>query len=133
MSATPDGARPAPVLLPATVIGSYSVPEWLGQLKNDFYRHRISRRYLDEIHEMAIKAAVVDQTRAGIDIISDGELRRDNDVDYLLARVPGVEIPRRDKADSSVALRARMAVWPGCRHEPETEGAQATSQNRLLV
>jgi 5-methyltetrahydropteroyltriglutamate--homocysteine methyltransferase len=88
-----------PVLLPTTVIGSYSVPEWLGQLKNDFYRHRISRKYLDEIHEMAIKAAVVDQARAGIDIISDGELRRDNDVDYLLARIAGVEIPRRDKAD----------------------------------
>jgi 5-methyltetrahydropteroyltriglutamate--homocysteine methyltransferase len=86
-------------LLPTTVIGSYSVPEWLGQLKNDCYRHRISRRYLDEIHEMAIKAAVLDQERAGIDIISDGELRRDNDVDYLLARIPGVEIPRPDKAD----------------------------------
>jgi 5-methyltetrahydropteroyltriglutamate--homocysteine methyltransferase len=86
-------------LLPTTVIGSYSVPEWLGQLKNDCYRHRISRRYLDEIHEMAIKAAVLDQERAGIDIVSDGELRRDNDVDYLLARIPGVEIPRPDKAD----------------------------------
>jgi 5-methyltetrahydropteroyltriglutamate--homocysteine methyltransferase len=85
--------------LPTTVIGSYSVPEWLGQLKNDYYRHRISRRYLDEIHEMAIKAAVMDQQQAGIDIISDGELRRDNDVDYLLARIPGVEIARRDKAD----------------------------------
>ena len=87
------------ILLPTTVIGSYSVPEWLGQLKNDCYRHRISRRYLDEIHEMAIKAAVVDQERAGIDVVSDGELRRDNDVDYLIARIPGVEIARPDKAD----------------------------------
>jgi 5-methyltetrahydropteroyltriglutamate--homocysteine methyltransferase len=91
--------EPNATLLPTTVIGSYSVPEWLGQLKNDCYRHRISRRYLDEIHEMAIKAAVMDQERAGIDIVSDGELRRDNDVDYLLARVPGVEIGRPDKAD----------------------------------
>src|SRR5215471_10641736 len=87
------------ILLPTTVIGSYSVPEWLGQLRNDYYRHRISRRYLDEIHEMAIKAAVMDQQQAGIDIVSDGELRRDNDIDYLLARIPGVDIPRRDKAD----------------------------------
>ena len=94
-----DADGDAGVLLPTTVIGSYSVPEWLGQLKNDYYRHRISRRYLDEIHEMAIKAAVVDQEQAGIDIVSDGELRRDNDVDYLLARIPGVEIARPDKAD----------------------------------
>ncbi len=99
MTAAPDARRGPEVLLPTTVIGSYSVPEWLAQLKNDCYRHRISRRYLDEIHEMAIKAAVVDQERAGIDIISDGELRRDNDVDYLLARIPGVEIARPDKAD----------------------------------
>jgi 5-methyltetrahydropteroyltriglutamate--homocysteine methyltransferase len=95
----PPAGRLTQVLLPTTVIGSYSVPEWLGQLKNDYYRHRISRRYLDEIHEMAIKAAVIDQQRAGIDIISDGELRRDNDVDYLLARIPGVHIQRPDKAD----------------------------------
>jgi 5-methyltetrahydropteroyltriglutamate--homocysteine methyltransferase len=89
----------APVLLPTTVIGSYSVPEWLGRVKNDLYRHRISRKLFDEIHETAIKAAVLDQERAGIDIVSDGELRRDNDVDYLLASMPGVEIPQRDKAD----------------------------------
>jgi 5-methyltetrahydropteroyltriglutamate--homocysteine methyltransferase len=86
-------------VLPTTVIGSFSVPEWLGELKNDCYRRRISRRYLDEIHEMAIKAALVDQQQAGIDIVSDGELRRDNDVDYLLARIPGVEIAHPDKAD----------------------------------
>jgi 5-methyltetrahydropteroyltriglutamate--homocysteine methyltransferase len=93
------GLTPGGRLLPTTVIGSYSVPEWLGRLKNDFYQRRISQRYLDEIHEMAIKAAVVDQQRAGLDIVSDGELRRDNDIDYLLARIPGVEIPQRAKAD----------------------------------
>jgi 5-methyltetrahydropteroyltriglutamate--homocysteine methyltransferase len=91
--------RLAPVLLPTTVIGSYSVPEWLGQVKNELHRHQISRKLFDEIHEMAIKAAVLDQERAGIDIISDGELRRDNDIDYLLASMPGIDIPRRDKGD----------------------------------
>ena len=105
----PDARRLSPVLLPTTVIGSYSVPEWLGQLRNDYYRHRISRRYLDEIHEMATKAAVMDQQQAGIDIVSDGELRRDNDVDYLLARIPGVQIPRPDKADYFDYYDARLS------------------------
>ncbi len=105
----PAGRRLSPVLLPTTVIGSYSVPEWLGQVRNDYHRHRISRRYLDEIHEMAIKAAVMDQQQAGIDIVSDGELRRDNDVDYLLARIPGVEIPRPDKADYFDYYDARLS------------------------
>ncbi|MGH3811121.1 MAG: hypothetical protein ACRDUV_01530, partial [Pseudonocardiaceae bacterium] len=80
-------------LLPTTVVGSYSVPEWLERLKTDYYRNRISRSHLGEIHDMAIKAALKDQEKAGIDIVSDGELRRDNDIDYLLARIPGVQIP----------------------------------------
>ncbi|MGH3885807.1 MAG: hypothetical protein ACRDSZ_04420 [Pseudonocardiaceae bacterium] len=79
--------------LPTTVVGSYSVPEWLERLKTDYYRNRISRSHLGEIHDMAIKAALKDQEKAGIDIVSDGELRRDNDIDYLLARIPGVQIP----------------------------------------
>ena len=101
--------RPAGTLLPTTVIGSYAVPEWLGQLKNDYCQRRISKSYLDEIHEMAIKAAILDQERAGIDIVSDGELRRDNDIDYLLARIPGVEIPQRAKADYFDYYEAEVA------------------------
>jgi 5-methyltetrahydropteroyltriglutamate--homocysteine methyltransferase len=79
------------------VVGSYSVPEWLERLKTDFYQRRISGQYLDDIHEVAVKAALKDQETAGVDIVSDGELRRDNDVDYFLARMPGVEIPHAAK------------------------------------
>ncbi len=86
-------------LLPTTVVGSYSVPEWLERLKTEYYQRRISVQHLTEIHEVAIKAAVKDQELAGIDIVSDGELRRDNDVDYFLARIPGVHIPQRAKTD----------------------------------
>jgi 5-methyltetrahydropteroyltriglutamate--homocysteine methyltransferase len=79
-------------LLPTTVVGSYSVPEWMERLKTDYLRGRISHAQLAELHEMAIKAALRDQELAGIDIISDGELRRYNDIDYFLARLPGIEI-----------------------------------------
>jgi 5-methyltetrahydropteroyltriglutamate--homocysteine methyltransferase len=89
---------PTPVL-PTTVVGSYSVPEWLERLKTEYYQRRISAAHLAEIHEVAIKAAIKDQERAGIDIVSDGELRRDNDIDYFLARIPGVHIAQRAKAD----------------------------------
>jgi len=75
------------------------VPEWLERLKTEYYQRRISAQHLAEIHDMAIKAAVKDQELAGIDIVSDGELRRDNDVDYFLARIPGVDILHRAKAD----------------------------------
>src|SRR3984885_10798103 len=88
-----------PHLLPTTVVGSYSVPEWLERLKTEYYQRRISAAHLAEIHEVAIKAAVKDQERAGIYIVSDGELRRDNDIDYFLARIPGVHIAQRAKSD----------------------------------
>ena len=86
------GAAGRSPLLPTTVVGSYSVPEWLERLKNDYYQNRLSWQHLSEICDVAIKAALKDQELAGIDVVSDGELRRDNDIDYLLARIPGVEV-----------------------------------------
>ncbi len=78
--------------LPTTVVGSYPVPEWMERLKTEYFRGRMSYPQLLDVHEMAIKAALHDQELAGIDIVSDGELRRDNDIDYFLARIPGIEI-----------------------------------------
>src|SRR6201986_4128010 len=98
------------LLLPTTVVGSYSVPEWLERLKTEFYQRRISAQHLTEIHEVAIKAAVKDQELAGIDIVSDGELRRDNDIDSFLARVPGVRIAQRAKADYYDYYEAEVAA-----------------------
>jgi 5-methyltetrahydropteroyltriglutamate--homocysteine methyltransferase len=78
-------------LLPTTVIGSWSVPDWLERAKTGVHHGSVSRSQLADMHDMAVKAALKDQEVAGIDIVSDGELRRENDVDYLLSRVPGVE------------------------------------------
>jgi 5-methyltetrahydropteroyltriglutamate--homocysteine methyltransferase len=84
-------------LLPTTVVGSYPVPEWMERLKTEYFRGRMSHAQLQDVHEMAVKAALRDQELAGIDIVSDGELRRDNDLDYFLARLPGIEIPHTAK------------------------------------
>ncbi|HTU72888.1 MAG TPA: hypothetical protein VMG38_05160 [Trebonia sp.] len=97
--AGPGARTGAHRVLPTTVVGSYSVPEWLERLKTEYYQRRISTAHMTEIYEVAIKAAVKDQELAGIDIVSDGELRRDNDIDYFLARVPGVHIAQRAKSD----------------------------------
>jgi len=76
--------------LTTTVIGSWSVPDWLERAKTAAYHGGVSRTQLSDMHDMAIKAVLKDQEVAGIDVVTDGELRRDNDVDHLLARVPGV-------------------------------------------
>jgi 5-methyltetrahydropteroyltriglutamate--homocysteine methyltransferase len=100
-----------PLLLTA-VVGSYSMAAWLERVKNDYLLRRISRHDLDEIHELAVKAAIKDQEVAGVDVISDGELRRDNMIDHFAVRLPGVQIDHASKKfyydfyDSVV--RARM-------------------------
>ena len=84
-------------ILPTGVVGSYSMPGWLERLKTEYILRRISRQELDEIHDTAVKAAIKDQEVAGVDIITDGELRRDNLIDYFAERLPGVQIDRASK------------------------------------
>lgn len=85
------------VMLETAVVGSYSMPAWLERAKNDFLLRRLSRHDLDEIHDAAVKAAIKDQEVAGVDVVSDGELRRDNMIDYFATRLPGVDVDYRSK------------------------------------
>lgn len=88
----------APHLFPTSVVGSYAVPEWLANVKTDFFQRRLSRSLLDEIHLASLKAAVKDQELAGIDVVTDGEMRRDNSLDYFLTKLPGVDVDNPTKA-----------------------------------
>jgi 5-methyltetrahydropteroyltriglutamate--homocysteine methyltransferase len=85
-------------LFRTSVVGSYAVPEWLANVKTDFFQRRVSRSVLDEIHLAALKAAVKDQELAGIDVVTDGEMRRDNSLDYFLVKLPGVDVDNPAKA-----------------------------------
>src|SRR5207247_11153450 len=102
-------------ILPTTVVGSYSMPGWLERLKTEFFARRISKHELDEIHNVAVKAAIKDQEVAGVDIITDGELRRDNTIDYFATRLPGVQTDQTSKKfcydfyDSVVRRKIPMA------------------------
>ncbi|MGH9686879.1 MAG: methionine synthase [Candidatus Acidiferrales bacterium] len=102
-------------LLPTTMVGSYSMPGWLERLKTDYFARRISRNDLDDIHDTVVKAAIKDQEMAGLDIVTDGELRRDNMIDYFIERLPGVHIDRSSKKfyydfyDSEVVGKIPMA------------------------
>src|SRR6201986_3062535 len=102
-------------ILPTAMIGSYAMPGWLERLKTDYFARRISRHDLEEIYDAAAKANIKDQEIAGLDIVTDGEPRRDNMVDYFVERLPGVQIDRSSKKfyydfyDSSVVGKLPMA------------------------
>ncbi len=102
--------------LPTAVVGSYSMPGWLERAKNDFLLRRISRHDIDEMHDAAVKAAIKDQEVAGVDIVSDGELRRDNMIDHFTTRLPGVEIDHASKRSYydfyDCVVRGRLPTGP---------------------
>ena len=103
-------------LLVTAVVGSYAMPAWLERAKNDYLHRRLTRHDLDEMHDAAVKAAIKDQETAGLDVISDGELRRDNMIDYFLEKLPGVDVDHGSKKFYydfyDAAVRGRMPTAP---------------------
>ena len=72
-------------LFPTSVVGSFAVPEWLANVKTDFFQRRVSRSVLDEIHLAALKAAVKDQELSYIHDIT-GTVTDANLLGYTLER-----------------------------------------------
>ncbi len=70
-------------LIPATVIGSASFPGWYAYFSEQVRKHpeRFGTADREEAIRDAVRLAVEDQLRAGIDLISDGEMQR---VDFNL-------------------------------------------------
>ena len=68
---------PIPSLLPTTVIGSYSLPKWLEAARELQTQGRLSHAELDEAHDNAVTSCLEDQELAGVDVVTDGELRRE--------------------------------------------------------
>jgi 5-methyltetrahydropteroyltriglutamate--homocysteine methyltransferase len=71
------------VLLPATVIGSWSLPGWYQYLLDERGGHarNFGRADHEELLRDAVRIAVADQLEAGLDRITDGEVQR---VDFNL-------------------------------------------------
>jgi 5-methyltetrahydropteroyltriglutamate--homocysteine methyltransferase len=79
-------------LLPTTVIGSYSLPVWLEKVRELGRTGTLTASQVAEAHDNAVRSAVMDQELAGVDIITDGELRRETMVDFFSLRIHGFDI-----------------------------------------
>jgi 5-methyltetrahydropteroyltriglutamate--homocysteine methyltransferase len=86
------------LLLPTTVIGSYSFPSWLDQARALAKQGVLSAAQLEEAHDNAVRSAIVDQEMAGVDIITDGELRRETMVNFFSARIHGFDMSGKMKS-----------------------------------
>jgi 5-methyltetrahydropteroyltriglutamate--homocysteine methyltransferase len=90
-------------LLPTTVVGSYPQPRWLidrAKLGGKVPRvrepdlWRIPEPYLEEAQDDATLLAIRDMERAGIDIITDGEMRRESYSNRFATALEGIDIER---------------------------------------
>jgi 5-methyltetrahydropteroyltriglutamate--homocysteine methyltransferase len=78
-------------LLPTTVIGSYATPSWLWTAMEEIKKGAYGETDIKETYEDAARMAINDQERAGVDIISDGEMRRFFFVQNFYGRMEGLE------------------------------------------
>jgi 5-methyltetrahydropteroyltriglutamate--homocysteine methyltransferase len=87
--------------LPTTVVGSYPQPDWLIDrelLKTMVPRvrvpeiWRVAAAHLEQAQDDATLLAIRDMERAGIDIITDGEMRRESYSNRFATALDGVDI-----------------------------------------
>jgi 5-methyltetrahydropteroyltriglutamate--homocysteine methyltransferase len=89
-------------LLPTSLVGSYSQPDWLIDkamlVKSRVPRVRIRElwrvapEWLDEAQNDATLLAIRDQERAGLDIITDGEMRRESYSNRFATALDGIDL-----------------------------------------
>jgi 5-methyltetrahydropteroyltriglutamate--homocysteine methyltransferase len=88
-------------LFPTTVVGSYPQPGWLidrAKLGSKVPRvrapeiWRVDKAMLEEAQDDATLLAIRDMERAGIDIITDGEMRRESYSNRFATELEGIDI-----------------------------------------
>lgn len=78
-------------LLPTSVIGSYSFPKWLDQVRVLGANGTLTAGEVEEAHDNAVKSVIKDQEMAGVDVITDGEIRRETMVYFFSKRIHGFD------------------------------------------
>jgi 5-methyltetrahydropteroyltriglutamate--homocysteine methyltransferase len=101
-------------LLPTTVVGSYPQPDWLVN-RHVLESHtvprvrvkemwRVPEEFLEQAQDDATLIAIRDMERAGIDIITDGEMRRESYSNRFATALDGVDI------DTPAIIKNRAGV-----------------------
>src|SRR5262249_49238886 len=76
-------------LFPTAVIGSLPRPAWLLDLLSEYLVGRLSRDEWEQACDRAVPFAVALQETAGIDVLTDGEWRREGYFQVFYERVEG--------------------------------------------
>jgi 5-methyltetrahydropteroyltriglutamate--homocysteine methyltransferase len=106
-------------MITTTVVGSYPQPDWLvdrEKFKTNAVPRirrpevwRVAPPWLDEAQDDAVRLAVADMERAGIDVVSDGEQRRESYFNRFATALGGVD---PDRPGSAIARLGRPTPVP---------------------
>src|SRR5689334_23474134 len=102
-------------LLQTTVVGSYPQPDWL--LNRDMLSKMVPRTrvrelwrvpepFLEQAQDDATIVAIRDMERAGLDVITDGEIRRESYSNRFATALDGIDI------DNPGMVQARSGQTP---------------------
>jgi 5-methyltetrahydropteroyltriglutamate--homocysteine methyltransferase len=105
--------------IPTTVVGSYPQPDWLVD-KTQFEIHavprirlpsvwRVAEPYRQAAQDDAVRLAVTDMERAGIDLITDGEQRRESYFNEFANALEGLD---RDRPGTALSRRGTPTPVP---------------------
>src|SRR4249920_2474634 len=107
------------VLLPTSLVGSYAQPDWLIDRKRLADRFpprvraselwRVAPEFIEEAQDDATTIAIRDQERAGLDIITDGEQRRESYSNRFATALEGVDT---DKPGTALSRTGRPIAVP---------------------
>src|SRR5678810_1094370 len=91
-------------LFPTSLVGSYAQPDWLidrAKLAARFPPRvrakelwRVAPEFLKQVQDDATLLAIRDQEDAGLDIITDGEMRRESYSNRFATALEGVDLDR---------------------------------------
>lgn len=82
--------------LPTSIVGSLPKPLWLAQPETLWSPWKLEEQALTDGKRDALSVAVHEQSRRGIDIISDGEQTRQHFVTTFIENLSGVDFERRE-------------------------------------
>ncbi len=138
-----------PRLLPTSVVGSYPQPEWLIDRARLASRlppriralelWRVEAELLEQAQDDATRLAIADMERAGIDIVTDGEQRRESYSNRFATALEGVDIDNPGVAIDRTGHENPVprVVGPIARRHPvevrDVELLRAASNRRIKI
>jgi 5-methyltetrahydropteroyltriglutamate--homocysteine methyltransferase len=87
-----------PALLPTSVVGSHGLPGWVWLAREAMEAGRLGAMDVRELTEDATQIALLDQERAGVDVLTTGEMGRVRFIIGFYDRIAGIRTldpPRR--------------------------------------